>query len=55
MPSENSKSLTNNYEAEYGRTAGGIVNQVIKSGTNNFHGDLFEFFRNDALNGRATA
>jgi hypothetical protein len=46
------KILTNNYEAEYGRTAGGIVNQVIKSGTNNFHGDLFEFFRNDALNAR---
>ncbi|HXM21645.1 MAG TPA: carboxypeptidase regulatory-like domain-containing protein [Terriglobales bacterium] len=46
------KILTNNYEAEYGRTAGGIVNQVIKSGTNNFHGDVFEFFRNDALNAR---
>jgi hypothetical protein len=44
------KILTNNYEAEYGRTAGGIVNQVIKAGTNNFHGDVFEFFRNDALN-----
>ena len=46
------KILTNNYEAEYGRTAGGIVNQVIKSGTNNFHGDAFEFFRNEALNAR---
>jgi hypothetical protein len=46
------KILTNNYEAEYGRTAGGIINQVIKSGTNSFHGDLFEFFRNDALNAR---
>ncbi|HEY4782331.1 MAG TPA: carboxypeptidase regulatory-like domain-containing protein, partial [Chthoniobacterales bacterium] len=46
------KILTNNYEAEYGRTAGGIVNQVIKSGTNSFHGDVFEFFRNDALNAR---
>src|SRR5579863_5797474 len=46
------KILTNNYEAEYGRTAGGIVNQVIKSGTNRFHGDAFEFFRNDALNAR---
>ena len=46
------KILTNNYEAEYGRTAGGIVNQVIKSGTNAFHGDVFEFFRNDALNAR---
>lgn len=46
------KILTNNYEAEYGRTSGGIVNQVIKSGTNSFHGDVFEFFRNDALNAR---
>jgi Carboxypeptidase regulatory-like domain len=44
------KILTNNYTAEYGRTSGGIVNQVIKSGTNNFHGSLFEFFRNNALN-----
>jgi hypothetical protein len=46
------KILTNNYEAEYGRTTGGIVNQVIKSGTNSFHGDVFEFFRNDAMNAR---
>ncbi len=46
------KILTNNYEAEYGRTAGGIINQVIKSGTNSFHGDVFEFFRNDAFNAR---
>jgi len=43
------KILTNNYEAEYGRTSGGIVNQVIKSGTNSIHGSLFEFFRNTAL------
>ena len=44
--------LTNNYGAEYGRTSGGIVNQVIKSGTNSFHGGVFEFFRNDDLNAR---
>lgn len=44
------KILTNNYTAEYGRTSGGIVNQVIKSGTNAFHGDLFEFLRNEDLN-----
>ncbi|HUK46851.1 MAG TPA: carboxypeptidase regulatory-like domain-containing protein [Terriglobales bacterium] len=43
------KILTNNYEAEYGRTSGGIVNQVINSGTNNIHGTLFEFFRNTDL------
>jgi hypothetical protein len=46
------KILTNNYEAEYGRTSGGIVNQVIKSGTNSFHGDAFEFLRNADLNAR---
>lgn len=46
------KILTNNYSAEFGRTSGGIVNQVTKSGTNTFHGDIFEFFRNDVLNAR---
>lgn len=44
------KILTNNYDAQYGRTSGGIVNQVIKSGSNQIHGDLFEFWRNDVLN-----
>jgi outer membrane receptor protein involved in Fe transport len=44
------KILTNNYDAQYGRTSGGIVNQITKSGTNQFHGDLFEFLRNDVLN-----
>jgi hypothetical protein len=43
------KILTNNYTAEYGRTSGGIVNQVIKSGTNRVHGSVFEFFRNTSL------
>jgi len=43
------KILTNNYTAEYGRTSGGIVNQVIKSGTNQIHGSGFEFFRNTSL------
>jgi len=46
------KILTNNYDAQYGRTSGGIVNQVIKSGTNSLHGSVFEFFRNDVLNAR---
>ncbi|HYA97786.1 MAG TPA: carboxypeptidase regulatory-like domain-containing protein, partial [Methylomirabilota bacterium] len=49
---EEFKILTNNYDAEYGRTSGGIVNQITKSGTNQFHGDAFEFIRNDALNAR---
>jgi hypothetical protein len=43
------KIITNNYEAEYGRTTGGIVNQVVKSGTNQIHGDAFDYFRNTAL------
>ncbi len=46
------KILTNNYDAEYGRTSGGIVNQVIKSGSNEIHGGAFEFLRNAALNSR---
>ena len=49
---EEFKIITNNYEAEYGRTSGGIINQVIKSGSNQFHGDAFEFLRNNALNAR---
>src|SRR6202034_628654 len=43
------KIITNNYEAEYGRTSGGVVNQVIKSGTNAIHGDFFDYFRNTSL------
>lgn len=46
------KILTNNYDAEFGRSSGGIVNQVIKSGTNQIHGTGFEFLRNDVFNAR---
>ncbi len=49
---EEFKILTNNYDAQYGRTSGGIVNQITKSGTNSFHGDLFEFLRNDVFNAK---
>lgn len=42
--------ITNNAGAEYGGYAGGLVNVVTKSGTNNFHGDAFEYFRNGDLN-----
>jgi hypothetical protein len=49
---EEFKILTNNYDAQYGRTSGGIVNQITKSGTNAFHGDLFEFNRNNFFNAR---
>jgi hypothetical protein len=41
---------TSNYSAEYGENAGGVVNVITKSGTNNFHGDAFEFVRNPAFN-----
>lgn len=43
--------ITNNAGAEYGGYSGGLVNVVTKSGTNKFHGDGFEFFRNSDLNG----
>lgn len=41
--------LTEEYTAQYGRTSGGVVNAVYKSGTNQFHGGVFEFLRNSAL------
>jgi hypothetical protein len=43
------KIQTNDYSAEFGRSAGAILNATIKSGTNQFHGDVWEFFRNDVL------
>ena len=42
--------LTNGYNAEYGRAAGGVVNVTIKSGTNGIHGTGFWFFQNDRFN-----
>jgi len=44
--------LTTNYSAEYGRTSGGVISAITKSGTNRFHGDVYEFLRNSALDAR---
>src|SRR6266852_7057665 len=50
---EEFRVITNNFDAEYGRNSGAVVNVVTKSGTNNLHGSFYEFFRNDVLNARA--
>ena len=43
------KIITNSYDAQYGRTAGGVVNVLLKSGTNALHGSLYEFARRKAF------
>ena len=49
---EEFKMQTTGYSAEYGRLAGGVMNMVIKTGTNSYHGVLFEFVRNDLFDTR---
>jgi Carboxypeptidase regulatory-like domain len=49
---EEFRVITNSFDAEYGRNSGAVVNVVTKSGTNDFHGSIFEFFRNKALNAK---
>jgi carboxypeptidase family protein len=44
--------ITSNYSAEYGYTSGGVVNAITKSGTDQFHGAVFEFIRNSALDAK---
>src|SRR6185437_9733324 len=44
------KVLLSNYQAEYGRSSGGTINTVIKSGTHDFHGGAYYFLRNEDLN-----
>ena len=44
--------LTNNFDAEFGRYPGGVVNVITRSGTNQFHGLVYDYFRNSALNSR---
>jgi hypothetical protein len=45
-------AILSNFEPEYGRNSGAVVNIVTKSGTNEIHGSVFEFFRNDKLDAR---
>ncbi len=46
------KVLTSNYGAQYGRNSSGTIETITKSGTKDFHGDVFEFVRNNAFNAR---
>lgn len=49
---EEFRVLTNTFDAEFGRNSGAVVNVVTKSGTNDFHGSVYEFHRNDVFNAR---
>src|SRR5579871_4319388 len=47
---EEFRVISNTFDAEYGRNSGAVVNVITKSGTNQFHGDVYEYFRNTLLN-----
>jgi hypothetical protein len=49
---EEFRVYTDSYSAEFGQTQGGVINLVTKSGTNELHGSLFEYFRNEKLDAR---
>ncbi|MEK7404319.1 MAG: TonB-dependent receptor [Acidobacteriota bacterium] len=48
------KVMTNTYDASYGRFGGGVVNTTVKSGANDFHGNVFDYFRNAVLDANRT-
>jgi len=48
------KGMTNTYDAQYGRFSGGFVHTTLKSGTNEWHGDVFEYFRNAVFDANLT-
>ncbi len=56
MPSPDSlqefRVLTSNFDAEFGRSAGGVVNAITRSGTNTYHGLVYDYLRNDILNAK---
>jgi Carboxypeptidase regulatory-like domain len=49
---EEFRLITNSFDAEYGKFSGAVMNAITKSGTNGFHGDAFEFLRNDAFDAK---
>src|SRR3989475_193413 len=49
---EEFRLITNSFDAEYGKFSGAIMNAITKSGTNGFHGDAFEFLRNDKFDAK---
>jgi hypothetical protein len=49
---EEFRLITNSFDAEYGKFSGAVMNAITKSGTNGFHGDVFEFLRNDKFDAR---
>ncbi len=52
---EEFRLITNSFDAEYGKFSGAVMNAITKSGTNGFHGDAFEFLRNDDMDARSFA